>query len=57
VGVGIAIGAIGSAVYSLPANCVVATYGGIAYRQCGNYWLQPRDQGSQVVYVRVGRPY
>lgn len=54
---GSAIGAIGSSVSRLPGNCVSVTYGGVAYRKCGSYWMQPRYRGSTVVYVRVRRPY
>ena len=54
---GSAIGAIGSSLPTLPRGCVAVTYGGVAYRKCGNYWMQPRYRGSTVVYVRVIRPY
>ncbi|MEM7462695.1 MAG: hypothetical protein AAF362_08425 [Pseudomonadota bacterium] len=57
VAVGATIGAIGSAVYTLPPGCVVVDYGGIAYRHCDEYWLQPRYQGSRVIYVRVSPPF
>jgi hypothetical protein len=42
---------------TLPADCAAVTYGGVAYRKCGNAWMQPRYQGSKVVYVRVKPPY
>ena len=57
-GVGVATGvAIGSLAYSLPGNCVVNAYGGIQYRNCNNTWYRPQYQGSNVAYMRVGRPY
>ena len=45
--------AIGSMVYSVPANCVPVNYGGAVYQQCGGTWYAP--QGAQ--YVVVAPPY
>jgi len=47
---GSAIGAIGSSVSTLPRGCVAVTYGGVAYRKCGNYWMQPRYRGQSSMF-------
>jgi len=57
-GYGVATGlAIGTYVYSVPANCVYDGYGGLTYRKCGDIWYQPQYEDSGVRYVVVKRPY
>jgi hypothetical protein len=51
--VGGTIAAVGSAVATVPPNCVPVNYGGMVYQQCGTTWYAP--QGSQ--YVVVNPPY
>lgn len=51
--VGGTIAAIGSAVATVPPNCVPVNHGGVVYQQCGGTWYAP--QGSQ--YIVVNPPY
>ena len=51
--IGGTIAAVGTAVATVPPNCVPVNYGGIVYQECGGTWYAP--QGSQ--YVVVNPPY
>jgi len=52
---GLVVGSIITAA-SMPPSCSNVYVGGYPYRQCGNTWLQPQYQGSQVTYVVVNPP-
>jgi hypothetical protein len=49
--------AIGSVTYALPPACVVSSYGGITYQNCGGTWYRPQYAGTSVQYVVVAQPY
>jgi len=48
--------AVGTVVRSLPPSCQTVVAGGVAYRQCGGTWYQPRYAGPEVTYVVVNPP-
>ena len=57
-GLGVATGlAIGTYVYSVPANCVYQEYSGLTYRRCGDIWYQPQYEDFGIRYVVVNRPF
>lgn len=52
---GLVVGSIVTAA-SMPPSCSVVNMNGIAYKQCGNTWYEPRYSGSQVNYIVVNPP-
>lgn len=56
VGGAITAAAIGSTVYTLPADCVTTVVNGIAYNHCGDTWYQPQFEGTTASYVVVSPP-
>lgn len=47
---------IGTAYSSLPSGCVTQSRAGGTIFRCGGAWLQPRMQGTNVIYVVVPGP-
>lgn len=47
---------IGAVVNSIPPDCDTLVVNGVAYRNCGGTYYQPRYQGNSVSYVVVNRP-
>ncbi len=56
VGSAITAAAVGSTVYTLPADCVTTVVNGIAYSRCGDTWYQPQFEGTTTSYVVVSPP-
>jgi len=48
--------AVGTVVRTLPPSCQTVVADGVAYRQCGGTWYQPRYAGPDVTYVVVNPP-
>lgn len=48
--------AVGTAIASVPADCVTVVVKGVSYRDCNGNWFEPRYDGHTVVYVAVADP-
>lgn len=47
---------VGATMEVLPAGCAAAQAGGVTYYRCGDAWVRPYMQGSNVAYVVVPAP-